>query len=323
MCVPINEDFSFQIGEKDATETTENTENSENSKESNTTEINKDSTNTAEDNKFSSDPETKDETLFWLFITAFGLGLIAIVTPCVFPMIPMTVTFFLHDKDGRGKSKALFFGGSIIFIYVVLGLIFAAIFGPAAANIIATHWIPNLLFFVVFLIFAASFLGMFEIQLPSWIADRSDKQADKGGFFAPFFMALTLAVVSFSCTGPFVATLLAESAGGDFIKPIVGMFGFSLAFALPFTLFAFFPQWLKGMKSGGWLNSVKVVLGFAELAFALKFLSIADLTYDWRILDREVFLALWIVIFSLMGFYLLGTLKFSHDSELPKNDLGR
>ncbi len=272
---------------------------------------------TTSSSDFSAEPETTNESLWWLFIVAFGAGLLAILTPCVFPMIPMTVTFFLHDKDGKGKIKALFFGASIIFIYVVLGTLVAAIFGPAAASVIATHWIPNLIFFAFFIIFAASFLGMFEIVLPNWIVQKSDEQADKGGFLAPFFMALTLAVVSFSCTGPIVGSLLFSSADGNFLAPVIGMFGFSLAFAIPFTLFAFFPQWLKGMKSGGWLNSVKVVLGFAELAFAFKFLSTADLTYHWGILDREVFLAIWIVIFSLLGFYLLGKLKLAHDSDLP------
>ena len=194
----------------------------------------------------------------------------------------------------------------------------AVVAGPDIANWLSTHWLPNVLFFLIFVIFAASFFGMFEMTLPSWMVNKSDQAADKGGFLGPIFMALTLVLVSFSCTGPIVGTILVESAGGQVIKPIVGMFGFSLAFALPFTLFAFFPSLLANMpKSGGWLNSVKVVLGFLELALGLKFLSIADQTYHWGILDREVYLAFWIVIFFLLGLYLLGKLKFAHDSDVP------
>lgn len=256
--------------------------------------------------------------LFFLFIS-FLAGLAAILTPCVFPMIPMTVSFFMNSGGSKLKSRmyAAFYGFSIIAIYTVVGTLVAVIFGPGAANWLSTHWLPNLVFFAVFMLFAFSFFGMFEIVLPSWLVNKSDKQADRGGFLGSFFMALTLVLVSFSCTGPIVGALLVQSAGGQILKPIVGMFGFSLAFALPFTLFALFPGWLNNLpKSGGWLNSVKVVLGFLELALGLKFLSIADQTYHWRILDREIYLAIWIVIFILLGFYLLGKLKFSHDSEL-------
>jgi thioredoxin-related protein len=199
----------------------------------------------------------------------------------------------------------------------VIGTLVALIFGANFANFLSTHWIPNVLFFLIFLIFAASFLGMFEITLPSWMINKSDQAAEKGGLMGPFFMAFTLVLVSFSCTGPIVGAILVKSAGGQILEPIISMFGFSLAFALPFTTFAFFPHWLKNLpKSGGWLNAVKVVLGFLELALGLKFLSIADQTYHWHILDREVYLALWIVIFTLMGFYLLGKIKFSHDSDV-------
>ncbi|WP_192821794.1 cytochrome c biogenesis protein CcdA [Rufibacter sp. LB8] len=270
-----------------------------------------------------SEPATPEaqETLWTFFLLAFMFGLSALLTPCVFPMIPMTVSFFTNSSTTRGQAvfKALVYGFSIIAIYTLIGVVFARIFGASEINYyLSTHWIPNVLFFVVFVVFGMSFLGMFEITLPHSLVNKIDAQADKGGLYGVFFMAFTLAVVSFSCTGPIVGTVLIASAGGEILKPIVGMFGFSLAFALPFTLFAIFPNLLNSLpKSGGWLNSVKVVLGFLELALALKFLSIADQVYHWGILDREVYLALWIVIFALMGLYLLGKLKLSHDSDLP------
>jgi len=254
--------------------------------------------------------------LFWI---AFGSGLIALLTPCVFPMIPMTVSFFMHGEKSRRKSlfEAGFFGISIVAIFAVIGTIVAVTFGPGIANFMSTHWIPNVLFFLIFLFFAAWFFGMFEINLPNWMISKSDQRADKGGLGGPFFMAFTTVLVSFSCTGPIVGTVLVQSAGGQILQPIVGMLGFGIAFALPFTLFAIFPSWLSSLpKSGGWLNSVKVILGFVELALGLKFLSIADQTYHWGILDREVYLAFWIVIFTLMGFYLLGKIKFKHDSDV-------
>ncbi len=265
------------------------------------------------------DNETETSSLWLFFFISFFAGFAAILTPCVFPMIPMTVTFFM--KGGESKSKGRFqasiYGLSIIAIYTIAGTVVAITLGANFANWLSTHWLPNVFFFLIFMFFAASFLGMFEITLPSWMVNKSDKQADKGGISGAFFMAFTLVLVSFSCTGPIVGAILVESAGGMVLKPIIGMFGFSLAFAIPFTLFAFFPAWLSGLpKSGGWLNSVKVVLGFIEIALGLKFLSIADQTYHWGILDREVYLAFWIVIFVLMGFYLLGKLKFSHDSDL-------
>jgi len=256
--------------------------------------------------------------LLFLFFS-FLAGLAAILTPCVFPMIPMTVSFFMNSGESKFKSRlnAVFYGFSIIAIYTIIGTLVAVLFGPGAANWLSTHWLPNLIFFAVFMLFAFSFFGMFEIVLPSWIVNKSDQQVDKGGLMGSFFMALTLVLVSFSCTGPIVGAILVESAGGQILKPIIGMFGFSLAFAMPFTLFALFPGWLNNLpKSGGWLNSVKVVLGFLELALGLKFLSVADQTYHWGILDREIYLAIWIVIFTLLGFYLLGKLKFSHDSDV-------
>ncbi len=266
-----------------------------------------------------SDPVKSYRSLWELFIKALGYGLLALLTPCVFPMIPMTVSFFMHGAKSKIKARfnAIYFGVSIVAIYVFLGTITSLIFGADTANFLSTHWLPNILFFLIFMVFAASFFGMFEIVLPSAFVNKIDSKADKGGLLGPFFMALTLAVVSFSCTGPLVGSVLVDSAGGAFMEPIVGMLGFSIAFALPFTLFALFPSLLKNLpKSGGWLNSVKVILGFIELALGLKFLSIADQTYHWGILDREVYLALWVVIFSLMGVYLLGKIKFSHDSEV-------
>ncbi len=258
-------------------------------------------------------------SLITFFLLAFVGGLLAILTPCVFPMIPMTVSFFMHSGDNKAKSKfqASVFGLSIIVIYTVVGTAVAVAFGPSFANWLSTHWLPNILFFVIFWFFAASFFGMFELTLPTWMVNKSDKQADRGGALGAFFMALTLVLVSFSCTAPIVGTILVASAGGDILEPIIGMLGFALAFALPFSFFAFFPNLLNNLpKSGGWLNSVKVVLGFIELALGLKFLSVADMTYHWGLLDRDIYIALWIVIFTLMGFYLLGKIKFAHDSDV-------
>ncbi len=263
--------------------------------------------------------ETSNRSLLGFFFYAIFMGLLAILTPCVFPMIPMTVSFFIKSDDNKAKARrnAIFYGLSIIGIYTLIGTLVAIIFGPGIANWLSTHWIPNLIFFAVFMIFAFSFFGMFEIVLPSKLVNKVDKNADKGGLLGAFFMALTLVLVSFSCTGPVVGAILVQSAGGAVLKPIIGMLGFSLAFALPFGLLALFPQWLNNLpKSGGWLNSVKVVLGFIELALGLKFLSIADQTYHWGLLDREIYLAIWIVLSALLGLYLLGKLKFAHDSDV-------
>ncbi len=260
-----------------------------------------------------------EKSLWGFFLLSFIFGLAAILTPCVFPMIPMTVSFFMKsgENKAKGRMEATIYGISIVVIYVFIGSVLAVVAGPGIANWLSTHWLPNILFFLIFVIFAASFFGMFEIVMPSWLVNKTTAKEDKGGFTGPIFMALTLVLVSFSCTGPIVGTILVESAGGQFLKPIIGMLGFSFAFALPFTIFAFFPQYLDRLpKSGGWLNSVKVVLGFLELALGLKFLSIADQTYHWGLLDREIYIALWIVIFALMGFYLLGKIKFSHDSDI-------
>ncbi len=261
---------------------------------------------------------TKKGALWMFFLQAFLFGLAGLVTPCVFPMIPMTVSFFTKSSKSHAEAinKGLFYGGSIVFIYTVVGTLVALFFGADAANFISTHWLPNLFFFAVFVLFASSFLGLFEITLPHWLVNKADQQSDQGGWIGIFFMASTIVLVSFSCTGPLVGTILIESAGGKFLKPIVGMLGFSAGFAIPFTLFALFPSWLKALpKSGGWLNTVKVFLGFLELALAFKFLSQADQVYHWRILDREVFLAIWIVIFTLLGAYLVRKIKLSHDDE--------
>jgi thiol:disulfide interchange protein DsbD len=257
--------------------------------------------------------------LWWFLIFSFLAGLAAILTPCVFPMIPLTVTFFMNSNKSRlqAKTQAFAYGLSIILIYTLIGTIVALTLGADFANWLSTYWLPNILFFIIFVVFAFSFFGAFEIVLPSRWINKSDRKADQGGIGGAFFMAFTLVLVSFSCTGPIVGAILVESAGGMVIKPVIGMLGFSLAFALPFTLYAVFPQWLVNLpKSGGWLNSVKVVLGFIELALGLKFLSIADQTYHWRILDRDIYIAFWIVIFTMMGFYLLGKMKFAHDSEV-------
>lgn len=263
-----------------------------------------------------------DNRSLWLFfLVSFVAGLAALLTPCVFPMIPMTVTFFMREGRKRIKSImiGLIFGLSVIFIYTSIGFIVALTSaGADVANAVSTHWIPNLIFFILFIIFAASFLGMFELVLPNKWVNTSDRQADKGGYIGAFFMAFTLVLVSFSCTGPIVGALLVESAGELALKPILGMFGFSLAFSLPFTLLSIFPSWLSGLpKSGSWLNSIKVVLGFIVLAFAFKFLSTIDQSYHLGFLGRDIYLAIWIVIFTLLGFYLLGKLKFAYDSDLP------
>ena len=272
------------------------------------------------------DPVNKAGGLWSFALLAFTFGLAALVTPCVFPMVPMTVSLFTSGNDSRqrGIFKALVYGASIIGIYVLVGVLVAALLGEDGPNLIATHWLPNLIFFAVFVVFGLSFLGLFEITLPHQIVNTVDTQADKGGWGGIFFMALTLVVVSFSCTAPIVGSILSLAARGERITPIVGMLGFSLAFALPFTLFAIFPSWLKSLpRSGGWLNTVKVTLGFVELMLALKFLSTADLAYHWQLLNRDVYIVLWVVLSALLGFYLLGKFRLSHDSPLDHLSVGR
>jgi thiol:disulfide interchange protein len=268
-----------------------------------------------------SEVDSQHQSLWGYMIVAFILGLTSLITPCVFPMIPMTVTFFLKDDQSKAKGirMGIGFGISIIAIYTIVGTAFALLFGAEGLNALATHWLPNLFIFGIFIIFALSFLGLFEITAPHKLVNKADQAAEKGGYVGIFFMSATLVLVSFSCTLPLVGNVLVLAAGGEILKPIMGMFAYSLAFAIPFTLFAIFPEWLKSLpKSGGWLNSVKVVLGFLELALALKFLSIADQTYHWGILDRDVNIAIWIVIFSLLGVYLLGRIRMPHDSPVDK-----
>jgi thiol:disulfide interchange protein len=262
--------------------------------------------------------DAKGKSLWGFFLLAFFAGLAALLTPCVFPMIPMTVSFF----TGRGnKFQALMYGLSIVVIYTVIGAALAPLMGPETANHLSTEWIPNLIFFLVFIVFGLSFLGLFEITLPGTFINKVDQQAEKGGLLGVFFMAFTLVLVSFSCTGPLVGSILVSSAGGEFLKPIIGMFSFSMAFAIPFTLFAFFPNWLKSLpKSGGWLNTVKVVLGFIEIALAFKFLSIADQAFHWHILDREINLAIWIVIAILIGVYLMKGFRLPGDTGKDAED---
>ena len=268
-------------------------------------------------------------SLWWIFISGFIGGIIALLTPCVWPMIPMTVSFFLKRNAASRKkavSQAIVYGVAIIAIYLTLGLLITAIFGASALNNLATSAVFNLIFFALLVLFAISFFGGFDLVLPaSWTNKMDSKAESASGTLSIFFMAFTLVLVSFSCTGPIIGTLLVEAATwGNILSPTIGMFGFALALAIPFALFAIFPSWLQTMpKSGGWLNTVKIVLGFLELAFALKFLSVADLAYGWGILDREVFLVLWIVIFALLGIYLLGKLKFPHDSEVEHVSIPR
>ncbi|MCY2688681.1 protein-disulfide reductase DsbD family protein [Salinimicrobium sp. TH3] len=264
--------------------------------------------------------------LMAFFLISFGAGLAALLTPCVFPMIPMTVTFFTKSSGSRSRGilNAIIYGVSIIAIYTLVGTVFALIFGAGFANFLSTHWLPNLLFFAIFVLFALSFFGLFEIRLPNKLVNNIDNQANKGGLAGIFFMAFTLVLVGFSCTGPIAGTILLEAASGQAIKPLIGMLGFSTAFAIPFTLFAIFPGWLSSLpKSGGWLNTVKVVLGFLELALALKFLSMVDQVYHWNLLDREIYLALWIVIFALLGFYLLGKIIFPHEQKSESTSISR
>lgn len=266
------------------------------------------------------------KSLWGIILEAIAWGFVALLTPCVFPMVPMTVSFFLKNSGGtkaRGRFFAAFYGFSIVALYTIpIGVIILLTYilgGDAVTadifNWLATHWIPNVIFFIIFIVFAASFFGAFEITMPSWMVNKTDSKSDKGGLVGVFFMALTLVLVSFSCTGPIVSSVLIKSTQGEIWEPIITMFAFSAAFALPFTIFAFAPSLLKDLpKSGGWLNSVKVVLGFIELALGLKFLSVADQVYQWGILDREIYLAIWIVIFFLLGLYLLGKLRFAHDT---------
>jgi thiol:disulfide interchange protein DsbD len=293
---PAEQEFSFQLGEV----------------ETEATEV------APIENEQKSDDES-DSSLITFFFIAFAAGLLGLLTPCVYPMIPMTVTFFMNSSGGskvKSRTNALVFGLSIILIYTLIGVLVTVLFGADSIKNVSSHWITNTIFFLLFAFFAASFFGMFELVLPASLTNKSDKQVDKGGIVGAFFMALTLVLVSFSCTAPFVGGILVEAATGSLIQPIVGMFGFSLAFAILFTFLAFFPSLLSKLpQSGGWLNSVKVVLGFIILALGTKFLLVPSQTLGWD-LSREFFISIWIVLFTLLGLYLLGKIKFSHDSPV-------
>jgi len=274
------------------------------------------------------DSEDGSGQTLWLFILISALaGFAAILTPCVFPMIPMTVSFFMQGSNDKGKSikTGMFFGFSIVLIFTLLGALFSfGVFGPNVGSILSTHWIPNLLFFILFLVFSISFFGAFEIILPSSFVSKTDAKADKGGMIGAFFMALTTVIVSFSCTGPFIGALIIKAVQDGGMRPLLGMFVFGLAFATPFTLLAIFPSALNKLpKSGGWLNAIKVVFAFILLAFGLKFLSNIDQVYGFGILGRDIYLAIWMVVFSLLGMYFLGKIKFAHDTDLPSVGIGR
>ncbi|WP_319805308.1 protein-disulfide reductase DsbD family protein [Hymenobacter latericus] len=259
-------------------------------------------------------------------LLAFGAGLLAVLMPCVYPMLPMTVSYFTNSSGSRaqGIAKALVYGLSIIAIYTTAGVLLSVLLGADAANVISSHWLPNVISFVIFVLFGLSFLGLFEIQAPSGLVNSVDRQADKGGWSGLFFMAATLVLVSFSCTVPFVGSVAIASAGGELLRPTLGMMSFALAFALPFVLFALFPSWLKSMpRSGGWLNTLKVTMGFVELALAFKFLSSADLSYHWGLLPRGVFIAIWAVLALLLGLYLLGFIRLPHDDESTRVSVPR
>lgn len=273
-----------------------------------------------------SNSEDTDESRLWLFLSALGAGLLAILMPCTFPMIPMTVSFFTKQSKNRsqGIRNAIFYGVSIILIYIIVGVGVASVFGSDAANLMANNVYFNIGFAILLLVFGASFLGAFELTLPNSWVNKSDQAADKGGYIGIFFMALTLVLVSFSCTGPLVGIVLVKAASGEILDPVIGMFGFSLSLSIPFVLFALFPNWLNSLpKSGGWLNSIKVILGLLEIAFAFYYLSKADLIDGTAFLTREMFIAIWIMIFACLTLYLLGFIKFSHDSEVKHLSVSR
>jgi thiol:disulfide interchange protein len=347
-CIPFEEDFVFEnitvagksTGQKDKDKSQEKTTPGKDQNEPlQTARVTKDTTDAKitrssaaanyGENKgpvldrsiLEGEADQHENSLWGYMVVAFILGLTSLITPCVFPMIPMTVTFFL--KDGQSRQKAIrmatFFGISIVVLYTIVGTLFAVTFGAEGLNALATHWLPNLLIFALFIVFALSFLGLFEINAPYKLVNKADRAAEKGGFIGIFFMSATLVLVSFSCTIPLVGNVLVLAAGGQIVKPILGMFAYSFAFALPFTLFAMFPEWLKSLpKSGGWLNTVKVSLGLFELALSLKFFSIADQTYHWGLLDRDVNIGIWIVIFTILGFYFLGKIRMSSDAVVEK-----
>ena len=320
---PEDHDMTFKV--KGATEEVAETggeEEPETPEETNTEEVAE-----APAEPAPAEEEEESQSLIIIFLIALGGGILTMFTPCVFPMIPMTVNFFMRGAENKrkGRRQAWFFGLSIVFLFAVLGAILALILGPESLYVMGTHWIPNMIFFVIFFIFALSFFGLFEIKMPEKWINSSDEQADKGGLLAPFFIALTTVLVSFSCTGPILGAALVglTTSSTDRLVSLITMLGFGIGFAAPFTLLAMFPQFLKNMKSGGWLNTVKVVFAFLELAFGLKFLQQADLYCDWGLLPRDIYLALWIVIFAMLGFYLLGKLRFKGDEPVEHIGTGR
>lgn len=326
---PEDHDFTFTVCGADtqvASAATEETDTYADADSATLTDSDDDSVIDAEASGASTgdnaDNGKKRQSLLVIFLLAIGGGILTMFTPCVFPMIPMTVNFFMHNSDDQRKNRrqAWMFGFSIVFLFAVLGAILALIFGPEALYFIGTHWIPNLLFFIIFFVFALSFFGLFEITMPEKWINSSDEQVDKGGWLAPFFLALTTVLVSFSCTGPILGAALVglTTSSTDRWVSLVTMLGFGIGFAAPFTLLAMFPQVVNKMKSGSWLNTVKVSFAFLELAFGLKFLQQADLYCNWGLLPRDTYLALWIVIFGLLGFYLLGKLRFKGDEEVKE-----
>jgi thiol:disulfide interchange protein len=334
-CIPASDEFSFSnikvTGQKKSEDGSVNGQQSITKKDTTSEAITTSNQNPVTSSQFNGPTLDKSilegesniggESFIGYLIFAFILGLTSLITPCVFPMIPMTVTFFLKDNQTKreGIKKALFFGFSIVFIYTLAGTLFALLLGAEGLNALATHWAPNLFIFVIFIVFALSFFGLFEINAPYKLVNKADQQAEKGGLIGIFFMAATLVLVSFSCTIPIVGNVVVMAAGGQILKPVLAMLSYSLAFAIPFTLFAIFPEWIKSLpKSGGWLNSVKVTLGFLELALCLKFFSIADQAYHWGLLDRDVNIALWVVIFGLLGLYFLGKIRMSSDNIVEK-----
>ena len=332
-CIPPEDhDITFKVkgatGEAAAEEPVAVAENPE-SPENPDTMNNSETLETPEtpENPASQENSEESQSLLMVFLIALGGGILTMFTPCVFPMIPMTVNFFLRGADNKRKARrqAWFFGLSIVLLFAVIGVILAIILGPESLYVMGTHWIPNLIFFVIFFIFALSFFGLFEIKMPEKWVNSSDEQADKGGLMAPFFIALTTVLVSFSCTGPILGAALVgiTTSTTDRWASLITMLGFGIGFAAPFTLLAMFPQFLQNMKSGSWLNTVKVVFAFLELAFGLKFLQQADLYCDWGLLPRDIYLALWIVIFAMLGFYLLGKLRFKGDDPVEHIGTGR
>lgn len=332
MCLPPkHKKFTFSITGLAVTNTATNTTDADTNKQTATaanekTDTSKKQAAVAANSSNNNDSKPEKKSLIWLFLMAFGGGMAAVITPCVYSMIPITVSFFTKRSKTRaeGIKNATWYSLSIILIFTILGVLISVLFGANALNNLSTNWIANLFFFGIFILFGISFLGAFEITLPSSWTSKTDSKAGTGSFAGIFFMALTLVIVSFSCTGPIVGPLLVLAGRGGIAGPALGMFGFSLGLALPFALFAVFPGMLNKMAtSGGWLNQVKVVLGFLELMLAMKFLSNADLAQGWRLLDREIFIAIWIVLSVLLGFYLLGKLKLSHDDAAAKNIYGQ